>query len=301
MGNTRDIWLAATAISALLAGQADVHAQERAGVARIVNPLAKGQLRGSSVRTIQVGDAVFRNERISTGSTGRVQLQLLDKTSVTVGPNSDLVIDKFVYNPSTNTGSMAMRYSKGVFRFVGGRASKDQPVEVNTPTAVIGIRGGILLMRDTPDGGIQAIFLAGDEMTATTNDGDTQSITRTGFMFTITPDGQVTISRAPDALIKEILEQLEQEATDEEGVGGRLTVTGLDDETWKLKQVPESDDGSGLGPQTLEELQTELGIDIENFESLQDLIDALELDGQAGSGGLGGTGTVGGGEGGPLL
>ena len=138
-------------------------------------------------------------------------------------------------------------------------------------------------------------------MTATTNDGDTQSITRTGFMFTITPDGQVTISRAPDALIKEILEQLEQEATDEEGVGGRLTVTGLDDETWKLKQVPESDDGSGLGPQTLEELQTELGIDIENFESLQDLIDALELDGQAGSGGLGGTGTVGGGEGGPLL
>ena len=284
MGNTRDIWLAATAISALLAGHTAADAQQqRAGVASIVNPTAKGQVSGRS-RTIHVGDAVFRNERITTGPRGQVQLLLLDKTSVTVGPNSDIVIDKFVYDPSTNTGSMAMRYSKGVFRFVGGRASKNQSVEVNTPTAVVGIRGGILLMRQTANGDIQAIFLAGEEMTATPNNGPVQSITRTGFMFTLSPDGSITTSRAPDEVINAILAQLQQQTTTEEGAGGHITVTGLGDSPVVFQQVPESDDASGLGPQTLEGLKTELGIDIENFESLQDIIEELGLDATAGSG-----------------
>ncbi len=288
MGNTRDIWLAATAISALLAGHTAADAQQqRAGVASIVNPTAKGQISGRS-RTIHVGDAIFRNERITTGPRGQVQLLLLDKTSVTVGPNSDLVIDKYVYDRSTNSGSMAMRYSKGVFRFVGGRSSKDQSVEVNTPTAVIGIRGGILLMRQTENGDIQAIFLAGEEMTATTNNGQTASITRTGFMFTLSPDGGISISRAPDDVINAILSQLQQQTTTEEGTGGKVTVTGLGDETVTFQQVPASEDASGLGPQTLEGLKTELGIDMENFESLQDVIEALGLDATAGSGGGGG-------------
>lgn len=292
MGSTRDIWLAATAISALLAGQTDGMAQQQAGVASIVNPTATGELARRGIRTIQVGDAVFSDERISTGPRGQVQLLLLDKTSVTVGPNSDLVIDRFVYDPATNTGEMAMRFSKGVFRFVGGRASKDQEVEVNTPTAVIGIRGGILLMRETDDGTIQAIFLAGDAMTATVNNGPTETITRTGFMFTLSPDGGLDISRAPDTLIAEIMAQLQEQTGTQQGTGGTVTVTGLGD-TLTFRQVPESADASGLGPQTLDELITELGIDIENFESLQDIIKELGLDATAGSGGQGGFGGTG--------
>ena len=40
------------------------------------------------------------------------------------GPNAQLTIDKFVYDPATKTGDLAINASKGVFRLVGGKISK---------------------------------------------------------------------------------------------------------------------------------------------------------------------------------
>jgi len=45
----------------------------------------------------------------------------LDGTSLSVGPNAQLTIDKFVYDPATKTGDLAINASKGVFRLVGGK------------------------------------------------------------------------------------------------------------------------------------------------------------------------------------
>jgi len=40
--------------------------------------------------------------RIVTGSDGHMQLLLLDETVFTIGPNSDIVVDEFVYDPDTS-------------------------------------------------------------------------------------------------------------------------------------------------------------------------------------------------------
>jgi len=65
-----------------------------------------------------------------------------------IGPNSDLVIDRFVYDPATGTGQLAMTATKGVMRYVGGRLSKlENAVTIHTSTATIGVRGGIVLVR----------------------------------------------------------------------------------------------------------------------------------------------------------
>src|SRR4030065_738635 len=57
---------------------------------------------------------------------------------------SDLVIDKFVYDPKKGTGQIAASFSKGVMRFVGGKISKNEGgVTVNTPAGALAIRGGI--------------------------------------------------------------------------------------------------------------------------------------------------------------
>ncbi len=61
---------------------------------------------------------------------------------MTIGPNSDLTIDEYVYEPTGNTGKLAATLGKGALRFVGGQISHNGDAEIKTANAVIGIRGG---------------------------------------------------------------------------------------------------------------------------------------------------------------
>ena len=132
---------------AIVAGPAEA---ERVGVATAVNPQASGQPPGGPLRLIRVGADMQHEERITTGALGRTQLLFLDGSALTIGPNSDLVLDEFVYDPVSKTGTLAMSATKGLFRFVGGKISKKKGVTIKTPTAIIGIRGGIGIVTVTP-------------------------------------------------------------------------------------------------------------------------------------------------------
>ena len=248
-------------------------AQTEAGVANIVNPDVTGDHDQVGSRTIDIGDSVFQDEQITTGSYGQVQIQLVDGTSMTVGPNSDIVIDSFFYDEDEDAGDMAVSMTEGVLRFVGGAASKDDPVDINTPAATIGIRGGILLLRVQPDGSIQAIFLYGDEMTATNAEGETASVTRQGFMIDITPDGQMSISRAPASLIATLLAALQRQTGEQQADGSRLNIDGLGEDG--PYSVVGSEDSAGLYEQTLEDLKRELGLDDDLLQQIQDELDEL--------------------------
>ena len=105
---------------------------------------------------------------------------------MTIGPNSEVVLDEFVYDPNTKTGTLALTATKGLFRLVGGRISKTNPVTLKTPTETIGIRGGIAMV-DAGDGGgaTTSTFLFGDQMDVTSG-GVTKSATRPGFTITVT-------------------------------------------------------------------------------------------------------------------
>ena len=118
---------------------------EKVGVAAAVNPDAFSSLSGAPKNQLNIGKSIFYNERINTTSSGLVQVLLVDGSTFTVGPGSDLVIDRFVYDPSKGTGQISASFSKGVMRFVGGKISKNADgVTINTPAGVLGIRGGIV-------------------------------------------------------------------------------------------------------------------------------------------------------------
>lgn len=74
---------------------------------------------------------------------GRTAIEFLDETRVDVTENSKLVIDEFVYDPNTSTGSLALKASFGTVRYASGQIAKNskQNVKISTPTAVIGVRG----------------------------------------------------------------------------------------------------------------------------------------------------------------
>jgi hypothetical protein len=157
-----------------------------------VTSVAVGQPRGTppaqNERVLRVGVDVFANERIMTGAADRAHLVFLDGSAVTVGPSSDLVIDRFVYDPATRTGDLAMTTTRGAFRFVGGAISKKSEVTVRTPGAMVGIRGGIMTIVIGTDGSIAASFLFGERMTVSNSQGSAIAI-RPGSVINVAFNG----------------------------------------------------------------------------------------------------------------
>ncbi len=146
----------------------------RVGVTSVVDGQPKGLPPAGTERVLHVGNDMQANERVTTGANDKAHIVFLDGTSLTVGPNSVLTIDRFVYDPARKTGELALNASRGVFRLVGGAISKTSEIKVKTPSATMGIRGGIATFSVTATGATTANFLFGGSLTVTS-----QGITRT--------------------------------------------------------------------------------------------------------------------------
>jgi hypothetical protein len=181
----RIVALAALLIGAGLAGPAAL-GQQRVGVNAAVNPAATGIPPSAAARQLVLGQEVVHRERITTGVAGQTQILFVDQSAMTVGPNSDLVIDEFVFDPAAGTGKLAANFARGVFRFVGGKLSKqDNAVSVQTPSATIGIRGGVILVKQADGGTLDVIFVYGKGVTVAGLNGVSQKITRPGWEVTV--------------------------------------------------------------------------------------------------------------------
>lgn len=149
------------------------------GAATAVVPDAKGTPPGGAASELKVGSRIVANERITAGPSGKVQLMFTDGTTLNVGSGSDLVLDKYVFDPRRGTGDMSATMGKGVLRFVGGRVSKRRKAKVKTPVGTVGIRGGIATIAYEPGGELTAVFLFGEEMSVTAG-GVTRTARRPG-------------------------------------------------------------------------------------------------------------------------
>ena len=157
-------------------------ASAKVGVTSATDGDPLGKPPSEAERVLRVGVDVQANETITTKANDRAHLMFLDGTSLTVGPDASLVIDKFVYDPNSKTGDLAITASKGVFRLVGGKISKTNAIVVNTPSDTIGIRGGIAML-DVNQSKTRSIFIFGFSMTIGAN-GRIETITRPGTEVT---------------------------------------------------------------------------------------------------------------------
>lgn len=200
--NTRHALLAASAALFVVVASPVSAETDVAGVTAAVNPDASAIDRAGKTRLISLGDPVIRNHRIETSGAGLVQILLADGTSFTVGPNSSVVIDSFVYDPEKNTAALAATMSKGALRFIGGKASKASGnVTIKTPIGTAGIRGAVVdinLSGQTPDGQPlppHMTLVYGKEVQLTGN-GAPQRLFKQGFSI-VAGDGQPRVQRTP--------------------------------------------------------------------------------------------------------
>lgn len=90
------------------------------------------------------GAPISQGDRLRANASGSGMIVFDDQSSARLGPNAQLTIDDFVYNPSRRSGTIKLRQTAGSSRIFGGQISKRGTSEVRTPHIVLGVRGGIV-------------------------------------------------------------------------------------------------------------------------------------------------------------
>ncbi|MGB0505819.1 MAG: FecR family protein [Pikeienuella sp.] len=172
------------------------------GVLAAVNRDIDGARPSEPARPLLIKDKIVENERITSSDIGGGQILFLDQTSLTISPNSDIVLDKYVYDPNNQSGELGITVLKGALRMVGGRITKTKPALIKTPSATIGIRGGMGNTTVNPDGSTTYTHVAGIESTIQTDEQEL-SITRPGGHARIGADGGIEyLGIAPPNVVK---------------------------------------------------------------------------------------------------
>ena len=92
---------------------------------------------------LKQGDFIYLNDVVESNASS-VGIAFADETTMSVDPNSKMVIDDFVYDPENpSTGSMNANVIAGNFSFVSGQIAKagNDAMTVTTPVLTIGVRG----------------------------------------------------------------------------------------------------------------------------------------------------------------
>lgn len=119
-------------------------AESIGGAQRVVNEV-HGFL-GPVTRELEVEDEVFSEEVIETGDDGATRIVFVDGTELTMGPESRVTLDRFVYDPASGDGSMIVSFVSGIFEFASGLMPNDG-YDLRTPFANLSIRGTVIRLR----------------------------------------------------------------------------------------------------------------------------------------------------------
>ena len=97
----------------------------------------------TETRELKPGDKVYLNETIYAGANSGTQILLLDQSTFTVGEDSEVVMDTFVYDPATNDGKIVASVKQGSLKVISGLISKNNPdnLTVEVPEGTLGSRG----------------------------------------------------------------------------------------------------------------------------------------------------------------
>ncbi len=106
-------------------------------------------LRGDMQLQAQAGQILYQSDMLRTGADGNVGVALKDDTRVALGPGSEVRLDRFSYAPAEGQLALVLKVMRGVVAYVSGRIAKLAPdaVRIETPSAILGVRGTTLAMR----------------------------------------------------------------------------------------------------------------------------------------------------------
>ena len=144
---------------------------------------------------LKKGSDIEFKDNVRTGKGG-VGITFVDDTNVAVSAHSSLVIDEFIYDPNSKTGSkLVMNIALGTVRYASGNIAKlsNQNVDIRTPTARIGVLGTAFSMTVDEVGKSLIILLPNKDGTVgeiSVNTGAGQVIMNQAFQSTLVGTGE---------------------------------------------------------------------------------------------------------------
>ena len=128
----------------------------------IVNFLLIGSVSADSIGSIveQSGSAQLKRQQeqlvvtaaylpeielndIAETANGKLKIEFLDKAQLDIKEHSEVLIDEIYYDPDPSLSRMSMKFTMGTARFASGSLGlvNKANIDIQTPTATIGIRG----------------------------------------------------------------------------------------------------------------------------------------------------------------
>ena len=100
-------------------------------------------LRGGQEFPAPVGRKLLAGDTLVTGAAGSLGVILRDDSTLSLGPESSLVIEEFLFSPAEGKLGFLARITRGTMAYVSGLIGKSAPgsARFETPVATIGIRG----------------------------------------------------------------------------------------------------------------------------------------------------------------
>jgi hypothetical protein len=121
-----------------------VSAAVAADVGQIKTVAGSAQLeRGDQRLPVKVGMPVQQADKLVTGADGSIGVTFTDNSLLSIGPNSALAIDRYVFDSTTHAGQFDASLSKGTLAVISGKIVRQSPdaMRVRTPSSIMGVRG----------------------------------------------------------------------------------------------------------------------------------------------------------------
>ncbi|HUQ75454.1 MAG TPA: FecR domain-containing protein [Burkholderiales bacterium] len=99
--------------------------------------------RGTERLAVRAGMPVQQADKVVTGADGTVGITFADNSLLSIGPDSALAIDRYVFDSTTHAGQFDSTLSKGTLAVISGKMVKQSPeaMRVRTPSSIMGVRG----------------------------------------------------------------------------------------------------------------------------------------------------------------
>ena len=161
-------------------------------------------------RSAGIGDPIYLNDEIATGPDTNLQILLKDQTVFTIGPDSSIIFDEFVYDPAdAETSSLSATITKGTFKFISGKIASQKPdnVALNLPNATASIRGTTVAGRVKNNGDSDVILLSGAIAVSSDVSPEPVDIFTSGWGTSISDVGAIEAPfPVPEDILNDILE-----------------------------------------------------------------------------------------------
>ena len=158
----RRLVLAATVLAATWSGPCteSASASEDIGQVKRVLFYAYGTPVGHSRQGLFARDSVYTNEVVETVKKAALHIRFQDGFDFRLGAASRATLDRFIYDPGSETGELTLSLRAGIFRLKTGRMKKEG-ILVVTPVALIGVAGTDFIIQILADGTLVAAVLEG--------------------------------------------------------------------------------------------------------------------------------------------